>query len=1056
MPLPILRRLLGFAVFACLFSSAFGEIKPLSLEGTWRLRLDAKNEGLAANWAGTSLPVAAAAEIGSIRLPGTTDLAGAGEPNPKAPSFLGLQRPIVFTGAAWYEREINIPNTWRGKRVVLFLERAHWETRAWIDGRELGSRDSLVTPHEYEIGVDLAPGKHRLTVRVDNTVKFDLGRFASINYEFTQTNWNGLIGRLELRATEPTWIDDLQVYPRVATRSVLVKGRVGGFEKLKANARVKLAAAWLKDKKISGKIVQAPIAADGSFEAEYALNKNAPLWDEFDPALHQMTATLANDETRTVRFGLREVGVRGTRFTLNDRIIFLRGTCDNATFPMTGHPPTDAAWWMKTFETVRRYGLNHFRYHSWTPPEAAFEAADALGLLLQVEGPQANVTTGQVPERDAFIAEETRRILRAYGNHPSFVLYTPGNELRGDPAPLLALVDEGIKADRRHLYSSSTYGFGRGAFTENRQFTILSRARGVRAEGTEDDHRRVVASYPHPLISHEIGQWAMYPNLAEAAKYTGLLKADNYELVRESLRARGLLDMAPRFFDATGRHSVLMYKEELEAVLRTPGSAGFQQLALEDYPGQGMALVGVLDGFFDSKGLITPEAYRRFCDVTVALARLPKRTFFSDETLRAAVDIAHFGATDLPAAELRWRLRDTKGVEIAAGTLSAKPAASGGLTEFGKLEVKFGAVVGATKLNLGVALAGTTVENDWDLWVYPREELSAARSDADAPLVTRTWDDAARAALAAGKTVLLQPFGHLAQARRGSFRPVFWSPVWFNSEPATMGILCDPQHPALAQFPTEYHSNWQWWDPLSRSLTFILNELPAGLEPIVRVIDNFSRNDRLGNIFEARVGPGRLLVCGINLTENLEERPAAQQLRRSLLAYLASPAFQPKTELTPEALDRLFAPAVEPFMRKLGARVVRASSEDGARVGRNVIDGNPRSIWQTPWRENAPKFPHELVVEFPNLVVVRGLKITPTQDANGEGRIKDFALYTSRDRQESGDGPTVSGSFPAGTQPHVVMFNEPTELRMFRFVALSGFNPENPGAALAEIELIVD
>lgn len=1054
-------RFLRIFTLLLVVSVAHGSIeKTRALEGEWRLRLDPENTGIAEGWAERDLPVAAAGEVGVIQIPGTTDLAGAGMPNPKPPSFLGLQRVRVYSGAAWYQREIQIPERWRGARVTLFIERAQWQTHAWLDGHELGTRDSLVTPHEYALGENIAPGKHRLTVRVDNTVKFDLGRFASINYEYTQTNWNGLIGRVELRATEPTWIEDVQVFPRVAARSALVRGRIGGAAKLAAQPATISLSVRRADSAREGQAMSVPLREDGSFEADYALGEDAPLWDEFTPALHRATVRLANGEERTVTFGLREITTEGRQIKMNGRTLFLRGTADNATFPETGHTAMDVAWWKRTFTTVRSYGLNHFRFHSWTPPEAAFVAADELGLILQVEGPQANVTTGSVPARDAFIAEETRRILRAYGNHPSFCLYTPGNELRGKPEPLLQLVDECVKADPRRLYSSSTYGFGRGAFTENRQFTILSRARGIRGEGTETDHRRVIEGDTRPLISHEIGQWAMYPNLDEAKKYTGLLKAENYELVRRSLEEHGLLELAPRFFEATSRHSVLMYKEELEAVLRTPGSAGFQQLALEDYPGQGMALVGVLDGFFESKGLITTEAYRRFCDVTVPLVRLRSRTFFADEKLSAGVEIAHFGASDLETTGARWRLRDEGGREVAGGLLAVagNQVPTGALTRIGTIEVNLDTLPSSEpgKFSLSVRLEQTEVENDWDLWVYPRAGTFSVKTPPPDVVVARGWNESTKAALAAGKTVLLLPSGNFAHARRGSFRPVFWSPVWFNAEPATMGILCDPAHPALAQFPTEFHSNWQWWDPLTRSTTFVLNALPAELVPIVRVIDNFSRNDRLGTIFEARVGSGRLLVCGVRLSGGAEERPASHQLQRSLLSYLNSPAFKPEVAVEVAALDKLFEGARVPLMQQLGAQVVRVSSEEESRRGRAVIDGDVRTFWRTRWTEGGPKYPHELGIEFPNLVVARGVKITPIQDANGEGRIGEFAIYASRDRLDAGDAPVLTGRFERGTEPLALLFNEPMEVRAMRFVALSAVNPEQPIAALAEIELIAD
>jgi hypothetical protein len=142
----------------------------------------------------------------------------------------------------------------------------------------------------------------------------------------------------------------------------------------------------------------------------------------------------------------------------------------------------------------------------------------------------------------------------------------------------------------------------------------------------------------------------------------------------------------------------------------------------------------------------------------------------------------------------------------------------------------------------------------------------------------------------------------------GRFLPVFWSPIWFSDQvPNTMGILCDPKHPALAQFPTEFYSNWQWYELLRNSRTVILNDTPASFRPIVEVIDNFARNNKLGNLFEARVGRGSLLVCTIDLLRLASTQAAANQLLKSLYAYAGSESFRPSGELETTLLDKLFS-----------------------------------------------------------------------------------------------------------------------------------------------------
>ncbi|HEX5789653.1 MAG TPA: hypothetical protein VFY13_00805, partial [Luteolibacter sp.] len=146
----------------------------------------------------------------------------------------------------------------------------------------------------------------------------------------------------------------------------------------------------------------------------------------------------------------------------------------------------------------------------------------------------------------------------------------------------------------------------------------------------------------------------------------------------------------------------------------------------------------------------------------------------------------------------------------------------------------------------------------------------------------------------------------------GSFQTDFWSPMFSQAakkrgmEPpaGTLGFLCDPSAPALASFPTEFHSNWQWWHLVKNSRPVVLDGSPKDYRPLVQAIDNFDRNHKLGLIFETRVGKGRLLVCAIDLPA-LQDRPEARQLQRSLLDYAASKAFAPVVELPRELLDKI-------------------------------------------------------------------------------------------------------------------------------------------------------
>jgi hypothetical protein len=888
-----------------------------SLAGEWAFRLDPEGKGIAEKWFDAALP-------DRIKLPGSTDEAGYGTKNTRPPDFKYLARLVEYTGPAWYQREIEIPAEWKGKRITLYLERCHWESQAWLDGKPLGMQDSLCVPHVYELGVDLAPGKHRLTLRIDNTKKYDVGKDVAHSIsEQTQTNWNGVIGRIELRATDPVWIEDVQVYPDVEKKSAKVRVTIG-------NATGKRMAAQMDLQAVAGGR-SLPPQRDVKFgltdartvnEIDLPLGDGVPLWDEFSPTPCQIRVWIRAQPaldakgppyaaTHTVPFGMRKLSVTPAKqFALNGRTIFLRGTLECCIFPLTGYPPMDVDGWLRIIRTAKSYGLNHLRFHSWCPPEAAFEAADQEGFLFHVESPVWVHNLGKDKPRDDFVREEWLRILRAYGNHPSFGLFCVGNELNGDLGYLSGLVKLGQQTDPRHLYTSSTAW----SLVPENEYNVVA-IRGLRGPKTDHDFRANDAKHTVPVISHEIGQWTVYPNLDEIKKYTGVLRARNFEMVRDDLKARGMLDLAPDFLLATGKLSVLLYKEEMEVLLRTPGHAGFQLLDLHDFPGQGTALIGILDPFWDSKGLVEPDDWRRFCGPTVPLLRMPKRTYTTDETFSAAAEIAHFGPTDLKDAQPVWTLRDEKGAEVAAGSFDHKTLATGNLLPLGAIEAALAKVKAPAKLTVTVAIKGTDIANDWNIWVYPPAAETAVPQGVT---VAEAWDDKTKAALeAGGRVLLLPPLRTLGQSVPGSFTPVFWSPIWFPGRGAqTMSILCDPKHPALALFPTEMHTNWQWYDLLQNSRSVILDDAPADYRPIVRMIDNFSRNHKLANLFEAKVGKGRILVCSIDLRKDLAARPAARQMLRSLYAYAASDAFNPQQALDSGLLDKLFTPPASKLRRE--------------------------------------------------------------------------------------------------------------------------------------------
>ncbi len=1018
-----LKAIWGMAIWLVLIIGWAGQAQAQeaqSLAGEWNFRLDAQKAGDSEKW--YDAPLAGGAKI---KLPGTMDDAGLGPKNTASPTLAGPYRLYDYAGPAWYQREIEIPPNWAGKRVTLFLERCRWVTQVWLDGKYFGTQDSLIAPHVYDFGTNLTPGKHRLTICVDNTVKLNLGGFVSVLFGGTPDNMNGIIGRIELKATPPVWIDDVEVYPDVDKKLAHVMVKIG-------NATGQAGQGILT---VGTKTTEATWDGNGG-QTEVDVDMNgAKLWDEFSPNLQKFTVKLGED-SRTVTFGMRKLATKGTQFTMNGRPLFLRGTVESSTWPLTGYPPTDVAAWQRIYRIMKSYGLNYIRFHSWCPPEAAFTAADEEGIMIQVEGPQADNDAGVEPARDAFVEAELKRMVDMYGNHPSFCTMTIGNEYGGPDKLLTGWVNMLIQRDPRHLYSSASAA----QKTTNRQFTETPTGLGINGPGTVHDVQAAIdQDDQRPSVGHEVGQWMFFPDFNEMKKWTGVMRLKNYEIIRDDMEKKHLLYLVPQFMPACGMQAVLLYKEEIENLLRTPGYGGFSLLSLEDYPTQGTALVGPLNAFWDSKGFITPEAWREFCGPTVPLLRMPKRTYTTGETFNATVDISHFGPTDLVNVQPTWTIKDQKGRKVASGKLATLTVPTGKLTTLGSFTASLAKADAPCKLTVTVSVG--RFSNNWDIWVYPSQKAIAPPG----VVISHDWDESTKTALADGKTVVLFPKKtNREMSLPGQFLPVFWSPVWFPSQnPNANGILCDPKNPIFAQFPTEFYSDWQWWNLLNNSRTLMLDNLPAGFQPIVRVVDNFARNHSLGNLFEAQVGKGKLLVCTMDLPDIAGQYPEANQLLRSIYTYVASPAFQPAQKLDDKMLDELFI-SKPTTLERLHA-TIHADSEEPGNEAALAVDGDPLSFWHSRWEPTATPMPHQLEIDFPNDVTLMGITYLPRQDM-ANGRIADYEVY-------AGDKRIATGKWPNTSELQTLRFSQPVTTRTLRLVIKSEVNG-NPFASVAELNVL--
>ncbi len=850
-----------------------------------------------------------------------------------------LTDPYRFEGYALYERKVKVAPKKQGCKVFLVMERTR-TSNLWIDGNFIGTQNSLCTAHRYDITDFVNSEEIRITIMIDNvTCPVPGGHMTS---QDTQTNWLGITGGLYIECVNEARFVNPKLYTDAETKTVTVKGTLVGAESLELNVDV------------SGFPKKNVTVTKDCPEFTYEMEK-AALWSEHNPVTYVMN--IANDgDIEHISFGIRDFSTRGTEFLVNGEKVFLRGKHDGMIFPMTGAAPTDTESWLAVMKTAKEHGINHYRFHTCCPPDAAFCAADELGIYMEPELPFWGTVEEEITAGQQYLIDEGFRILDEFGNHPSFFAMSLGNELWGSKERLNEILGGYKKHDSRHLYTQGSNNFQfwpcivenddffvgvrfskerlfRGSYAmcdaplghiqtdapnsnysydahirpssvsneQNAGGTIeIQYGTGVKTVSLDNAGGEFVSEIP--VVSHEVGQYFMYPDYNEIEKYTGVLKPYNLEIFRERLEEAGLLKYADKFFRASGRFAAECYKNEIETALRSKELSGFQLLDIQDFTGQGTALVGVLNSFMESKGVITSVEWRSFCSERVILGLLPKFVFAAGEKLEMPVQLYNYAAKSDVDPTVSVRL-SVNGEAVSEQTISVKGEFKGGTFDLGKVTLEMPAIEKAEKVVLTINFKD--ICNKYILWVYPKTTAEAPEN----VVVAKAWNDA-KSALAEGKRVLFVP-EKLDESKsiEGTYCTDFWNYPMFNSisvsmnkatPVGTLGLLVENKHPALAQFPSENYSTAQWYDIVSASRAAILDG--TGIEPIVRTIDNCERNHNLGTIFEVKTGGGSLLVCTANLDGEPNSLPCIQ-LMKSLLDYAASENFKPEQTVEIDVLN---------------------------------------------------------------------------------------------------------------------------------------------------------
>lgn len=895
----------------------------------------------------------------------------AGEIDKDAPIATRFTRRHTYEGEARISRKITVPD-YGTDRLFVLAERAR-ALRLLVDGEACSvfRQGTLSTPYIFEL-TGAAPGEHEFTFLSDNSypgMPKAAIYYSSAATDETQTNWNGILGECSMYTRPQNFIDSLRVYPRAVKKEE--KNKAGGYvldvcvelapgaKKVYKDAKIilqseALAAGELEDTQTLTEIISC--SGEGLAEAgtdkeenpktmeiwfrDLPLRENVKLWDEDEGNLYEMAVTLDNGmsaedkggstaECRT-RFGIRSFGDNGSgRLALNGRAIFLRGEANCAEYPETGHPPMTIPEWKEMLLKYRSYGINFVRFHSHCEPEAAFAAADELGMLLQPE-------LSHWDPKDAFGTEESYRyyraelvdLLKTYANHPSFVMLTLGNELQAQDEGrerMRELVRTAKRMDPTRLYANGSNAFyGEEGCDPESDFYTSQSCKDVVIRGTFSGMRgylnenypstdrtydeamaEIRKEYQKPVFSFEVGQFEVLPDFEELESFHGISDPVNLKLIKKRVEERGLLPTWEKYVEATGELSRLAYREEIEAAMRTRELSGISLLGLQDFPGQGTALVGMMNSHMESKPypFARPERFREFFRESRIFVKLPRYTYEEGEYLTAEVEVANFGKESI-SGELVWTLgyRDCA-VNSGRGELRCdradrqKNCPPGTYTSLGRLDIPLKVKGVSAALILTVSIGDCT--STYPVWVYQKTSPECPKNVYE----TRVFDEQTRAVLQNGGRVYLSPDADkesLPYSIKTQFTTDFWSVGTFTDQEGGMGQLIDTEHPIFKEFPTDFHTDWQWWIMATKRAVI----LPHPMKTIITEMDSYAFLRPMAQLIEFRCLKGKVLLSTMELHKS-QQYPEARALQTAIYEYLSGEDFEPSEEIAEEELSML-------------------------------------------------------------------------------------------------------------------------------------------------------
>ncbi len=830
-------------------------------------------------------------------------------------------------GVGWYRRSLDVPHAWRDRQVTLHVGTPVMEAWVYLNGRQIAHHLGPATSFDVPLAPHLdfnrssaqpAHSANELIIAVSN-LRDDRGGSRVRGYKGRS---GGIFGPILLDVAGPARIADLLVYPSANLDTLHWNAELQG--KLTPDAELH----WsVRDPASGSTVAQGQQLAASDLLHWTTTTLDIPPWSDDQPHLVELLVTLHDRQhnvldRRTQPFGLRRLTVDGTGLRLNGTPVYLRGVCEIAYYPETCTPPLDVQPYRDHIRRLKQLGFNWLRCHTWVPPEPYLQAADELGMLVQVEAPVGY---------DMF---DWQAILRTCRRHPSVVIYCCGNEeqltdakidflnqcavqqkqlapdalfnpqeamrgieyhFTGDDQPNLLhepVTYNPIKLDRLRAFSDvfGQYTLGQLSYTT--------------LQGNHERIDRQLAIYRRPCLTHELGIIGCYLNLDLLSRYQGTrIGPDLFSKVRDALSAKGLLDRAPTYFRNSAAWQRLLRKDVCEMCRHCRLITGYDMLGANDshwhrtgYP------CGITDEFDQLKPGETPDDVVAHNGRSVLLiSRQRERALIAADRFQRDLSVSWFDPTPLKQGRLSWQMTTAAGPNgappqtLLEGRQPIAPIQPGSLTRLVTIDAPLPNRARPTKATLTVELSGgdARIRNRWDYWLFPRVEPVQPSN----VLLVDSLDQHALARLADGARVVMfgtKPF----PTQRLTFQ--------MNVTGRPNGILATviERHPALADFPHDGYCDWQCSQMLADSASVLFSSLDVPFRPIIEVVNSYKNPQPQAALFQWRVGRGRLLICSLNLARPQTD-PAAAYLRHCLLHYASGDAFEPTVEVAPSKLAQL-------------------------------------------------------------------------------------------------------------------------------------------------------